>query len=150
MNFTSGDQDDVSCNDYYVLSDATRNLGYGIPSSGVEGWGFCDNPDDDTPSPDWQGPGWYRLGMPAGITIPEEPVESFHCNTIAPGWLNGNHPAPGNTVDGTVCFNLFSNQCHYQTQIQIKHCNNYFLYYLPDTPSCNLRYCASTTSLISI
>ena len=151
MNFTSGDQDDVSCNDYYVLSDATRNLGYGIPSTGVGGWGFCDNPDDDTPSSDWHGPGWYRLGMPAGITIPEEPVQSFHCNTIAPGWLNGNHPTPGNTVNGTVCFvdSFTANQCEYQTQIQIKHCNNYFLYYLPVTPACNTRYCASTTTLIS-
>ena len=95
MNFFTDDQDDTSCNDYHVLNDHTRNLDYGI-----DGAGFCDDTDPlyaDT-SPDWHGPGWYRLGMPAGNTILEEPVEDSHCNTQATGWLNGNHPAPGNTL----------------------------------------------------
>ena len=111
---------------------------------------YCDETDTNT-SPDWHGPGWYRFGMPAGNTIPEEPVEPEHCNTQVTGWLNGNHPAPGNTIDSTVCFNdLTWGSCHVQTQIQIKHCDQYFLYYLPDTSYCSMRYCASTTTLIGI
>ena len=142
MNFFTGDQDDMSCNNYHVLNDPTRNLDYGRGADY-----FCDNGDS---SPDWHGTGWYRLGMPAGTTIPEEPVEDAHCHTYATGWLNGNHPAPGNTINGIVCFNWDGQTCKWQTQIQIKHCDEYFLYYLPDTPACNFRYCASTTTLIGI
>ena len=144
MNFFTGDQDDTSCNDYHVLNDPTRNLHYATTD-----W-FCDDTDRDDPSPEWHGPGWYRLGMPAGTSIPEEPVEPYHCNTAATGWLNGNHPAPGNTIDATICFNWNGNNCWTQIQIQIKHCDEYFLYYLPDPPQCNLRYCASNSTLIGI
>ena len=146
MNFFTGDQDDTSCNDYHVLNDPTRNMEFGFLNT------FSDDTNDDNyrTSPDWHGPGWYRFGMPAGNTIPEEPVENKHCNTLATGWLNGNHPAPGNTIDGTICFNWSGNICYEQTQIQIKHCNQYFLYYLPDPPGCNYRYCASNSTLIGI
>ena len=142
MNFFTGDQEDTSCNDYHVLNDPTRSLAHANPPND---YGFCDDTDDEEPSPDWHGPGWYRLGMPAGTTIPEEPVEPEHCNTKATGWLNGNHPAPGHTIDGTVCFSSGGNTCYDQTQIQIKHCNEYFLYYLPNTPGCYWRYCASNS-----
>ena len=145
MNFFTGDQDDTSCNDYHVLNDPTRNSDYATTDY------FCDDTDDDEPSPDWHGPGWYRLGMPAGNTIPEEPVEPNHCNTQETGWLNGNHPAPGNTIDGTVCFySTNGDSCGNETQIQIKHCDEYFLYYLPEPPNCHLRYCASNSTLIGI
>ena len=143
MNFFTGDQDDTSCNDYHVLNDATRNLDYANIDY------FCDDtdtPSDSYKSPDWHGPGWYRFGMPAGSTIPEESVEPLHCNTGGTGWLNGNHPAPGNTIDATVCFKWHGKTCNWQTQIQIKHCDQYFLYYLPDTSHCWYRYCASDST----
>ena len=135
MNFFLGDQDDINCNDYYVLNDATRNLGYGSYEHGYGDDASC-YPSYNYlgPSPDWRGPGWYRLGFPSGITIPDKPVEEHNCNGFAPGWLNGSHPAAGNTVNGTVCFSWGGNTCAHQTQIQIKHCNNYFLYYLAETP----------------
>ena len=111
---------------------------------------FRDETNHHSKSPDWHGPGWYRLGMPAGTTIPEEPVQAGHCNTYVTGWLNGNHPAPGNMINGTVCFNRAGITCYRQTQIQIKHCNEYFLYYLPDPPGCTFRYCASNSTVIGI
>ena len=43
-------------------------------------------------SPDWKGPGWYQIKKPAGIQLPEEVVEPYHCSTSATGWLNGPHP----------------------------------------------------------
>ena len=129
---------DISCNDYNLLNDPTRNLRHGIDANG-----FCDT--DWNSSPDWQGPGWYRMSLISGTTIPEEPVEPFHCNTQAPGWLNGKHPEPGNTTDGTVCFNSAGNTCKWQTQIKIKNCNDYFLYHLPEPPTCRLRYCTSNS-----
>ena len=82
-------------------------------------------------------------------TRQSEPVESFHCITYFTGWLNGHHPATaGDTINGTVCFNWAGNSCYDETQIQIKHCTSYYLYYLVEPPYCNLRYCSTSTTLI--
>ena len=42
---------------------------------------YCDDSYDydydygsDWTSPDWKGPNWYRMEMPAGTSIPTEPV----------------------------------------------------------------------------
>ena len=100
---------------------------------------------------DWQGAGWYRMVEPAGTRLPEEPPISHHCNTGTPGWLNGSHPNTiGETIDGRVCFGEPSYPlypCPMETQIKIKHCNDYFLYYLEETPICDLRYCSIFTNI---
>ena len=96
------------------------------------------------------------MAEPAGTTIPEKPVEMDHCNTFVTGWLNGHHPTTaGETINGKVCFNKYGGQkygdtCYEETQIQIKHCTSYYLYYLEDAPNCNLRYCSTSTTLIGI
>ena len=142
MNFfTIGDQGG-SCDDYFVLNDPTRNSEY-------LGTAYCDQLGDSDKSPGWQGAAWYRMAEPAGTTIPEEPVDSNHCNTWFTGWLNGHHPATaGETINGKVCFNDGLNTCGYETQIQIKHCTSYYLYYLVEPPGCNSRYCSTSTTLI--
>ena len=143
MNFFIIGNQGGSCDDYFVLNDPTRNSEY-------LGTNYCDKLVEysDT-SPGWQGAAWYRMAEPAGTTIPEEPVESYHCNTLDPGWLNGHHPATaGETINGKVCFNEYGNTCEFETQIQIKHCTSYYLYYLVDTPNCYLRYCSTSTTLI--
>ena len=71
----------MSCNDYYMLNDPTRNLGYSNP---IRPSTLCDNSNYDKNSTEWQGPGWYRFGMPAGTTITEELVEPNHCNALLP------------------------------------------------------------------
>ena len=89
------------------------------------------------------------MAEPAGTTIPEEPVESNHCNTGVTGWLNGHHPATaGETINGKVCFKFGSNPCLLETQIQIKHCTSYYLYYLVEAPDKFSRYCSTSTTLI--
>ena len=147
MNFfIIGDQGG-SCDDYFVLNDPTRNSEY--QTSGVHD--YCDTlevPWNSYKSPGWQGAAWYRMAEPAGTTIPEEPVDVYHCNTNYPGWLNGHHPATaGETINGKVCFNDGWNTCYYEAQIQIKHCTSYYLYYLVDAPSWS-RYCSTSTTLI--
>ena len=144
--FISGDQDD-SCDDYFVLNDPTRNseyLGSLFP--------YCDQVDPSynlQQSPEWQGAAWYRMAEPTGTTIPEEPVDSWHCNTEHPGWLKGHHPAtPGEIIDGKVKFSGIYDTFFDETLIQIKHCTNYYLYYLVDAPDPWSRYCATSTTLI--
>ena len=89
------------------------------------------------------------MAEPAGTTIPEKPVEMDHCNTFVTGWLNGHHPTTaGETINSKVCFTSGENSCKYQTPILIKHCTSYYLYYLEDTPNCNLGYCSTNTTLI--
>ena len=142
MNFfTIGHQGGI-CDDYFVLNDPTRNSEY-------LGMAYCDRLASSYKSPGWQGAAWYRMAEPAGTKIPEEPVDSMHCNTVGTGWLNGHHPATaGETINGKVCFNVYENTCFSETQIQIKHCTSYYLYYLVDAPSCWSRYCSTSTTLI--
>jgi len=123
--------------EYYILDDATRSMEYGIEDS------FCDDSGDSHISPDWKGASWYKIEGDAGTRIPEEVVPRLHCNTYASGWLNGRHPTTiGETVETVVCFNYYDNSCHWQIEIQIKQCLNYYLYYLKDTHDCYLRYCS--------
>jgi len=61
---------------------------------------------------------------------------------LASGWLNGSHPtSAGDLVDRTVCFEWDGNPCMWETEVKIRHCKNYFLYYLMDAPICSARYC---------
>ena len=86
----------------------------------------------------------HRITGQAGTKIPEHPVDSEHCHTHTTGWLNGEHPTVvGETVVREVCFNLFGDSCWRHTEIQVKHCGGFFLYYLGTTPGCNLRYCTT-------
>ena len=137
-----------SCDDYYVLNDPTRNSEYGYDN------GYCDKVDYFLGvSPGWKGPAWYRFAEPAGTIMPEEHVEgAWRCNAQISGWLNGDHPTtPGETIDGIVCFSASNgNACIMNTQIKIRHCNDYYLYYLEDVPGCNGRYCSSSTAIIGI
>ena len=144
MNFFIIGNQGGSCDDYFVLNDPTRNSEY-------LGQDHCDQIDSSycQQSPGWQGAAWYRMAEPAGTTIPEEPVDMYHCNTNYPGWLNGHHPATaGETINGKVCFKIGSNPCTWETQIQIKHCTSYYLYYLVDVHGCNIRYCSTSSTLI--
>ena len=83
------------------MNDPTRNLEY-------LGGAYCDQVDplyDSQQSPDWQGAAWYRMAEPGGTTIPEEPIDIWHCNSEQPGWLKGRHPAtPGEIINGKVRF----------------------------------------------
>ena len=129
------------CNDntYLVLDDPKRNMNFAYDEQ------FCDNSDSNHESPDWRGPNWYRVVSPAGSKIPETDVEPRHCNTFATGWLNGTHPSiPHEVVSRTICFHSLypENNCGFKTDVQIRNCGEYFLYYLSEVPDCMLRYCS--------
>ena len=111
--------------------------------------GNCDKLERSNTSPGWQGAAWYRLAEPAGTKIPENPVGKEHCNSFNTGWLNGHHPATvGETINGKVCFSGQVDACFLETQIQIKHCTSYYLYYLEEPSECNSRYCSTSITLI--
>ena len=122
--------------DYMILSDSSRNINHVTDSH------FCDDFDSLSSSPDWRGPGWYRIMGPAGTQLPEEIVEMYHCGTSATGWLNGTHRIVFNEiVDRQVCFSIHEEPCRYQSAIQVLNCGDFFLYNLESTPTCILRYC---------
>ena len=96
-------------------------------------------------SPDWKGPGWYRLTGAAGTRIPEKAPGLDQCGTYAPGWMRGVHPStPGEQAVATICFDTGSvGNCHKPVNIAVIHCGDFYLYNLPVTPDCFLRYCGS-------
>ena len=107
------------------------------------GWAnYCDRSDGNT-SPDWKGPGWYRLIGAAGTSIPEMAYGANHCGTLYPGWMRGVHPSiPGDTVVAEVCFHGgVHGDCRYPVNIIVTNCGDYYLYELPETPYCDMRYC---------
>ena len=88
--------------------------------------------------------GWYRFILPAGTQLSENSIAKRRCGTHSTGWLNGVHPTrTGQRVNRTVCFHWYSNKCNWSTNIEIRHCGNFFLYRLEDVPTCQLRYCAT-------
>ena len=102
-------------------------------------------------SVDWQGEAWYRVMGDAGTRIPEYPFTSVqsgygHCGTWCPGYLpSGSHPqTPGELVNNvTVCFNCDGDICNYKilNAVKIRHCGDYFVYYLTQSHNENFRYC---------
>lgn len=85
------------------------------------------------------------MAEPAGTMMSDQEMIPFQCGTSSAGWLNGQHPTNvGETINSTVCFSWNGDSCMYETQVQIQYCKNYFLYYLPSTPYCNQRYCATS------
>ena len=103
------------------------------------------NCDSSSLAGDWKVKNWYRFEEPAGIMIANSSVTKSHCGTSATGWLNGAHPASmGEIVTRTVCFNWAENSCWKSIDVQIKKCDGYFVYELPPTPGCSLKYCGQT------
>ena len=89
------------------------------------------------------GPGWFRFEGSAGTKMPTSCPPEHRCNTYATGWLKGGHPTVADgQVSRQVCFH-WSNCCQYSTNIKVRNCGSYYVYYLSGTPSCILRYCGT-------
>jgi hypothetical protein len=87
--------------------------------------------------------GWYKIEGPAGTKLPTEKWEPGHCGTSYPGWLNGDHPMTlDEIVDREVCFAVNGDPCRFTSQIQIRNCDDFYLYYLVTPIGCDLRYCS--------
>ena len=104
---------------------------------------YCDESWYGT-SPDWKGPGWYRLTGAAGTRIPETSPGFQRCGTGVTGWMRGVHPAtPGVQTAATICFDDHSGTCYNPLDITVINCGDFYLYNLPETPFCPFRYCGS-------
>ncbi|KAL9987888.1 hypothetical protein ACROYT_G002266 [Oculina patagonica] len=115
------------CSNYTVLSDFDRAKVYkGVVNK-------CDRSLSK---------GWYRFMGYAGLEIPDACVAKQRCGTIAPGWLSGGHPTVAQgAVQRRVCFHWSSSCCYWSTSIRVRNCGAFYVYELPPTPYCNLRYC---------
>ena len=92
------------------------------------------------------GPGWFRFQGDAGNMMTTSCPSIRKCNTHATGWLNGTHPdVADGIVTRQVCFSYIAGCCEWQTQIQVRNCSEYIVYYLHSTPHPGgyLRYCGS-------
>ena len=116
------------CQYYRTLYYANRKVTYGQHH-------YCDKGIE---------PGWFRFEGDAGKMMPTSCPPTHRCGTSAPGWLNGEHPTVADgQVTGTVCFHWTSRCCHWSTDIKVRNCGSYYVYYLSGTPRCHLRYCGT-------
>ena len=114
----------------------------------------CDNllaPNNTDTSPDWDGPGCYRMQNPAGSIIPDWEIYADHgCTTHGGGYLATKHPTNFNKpVEAMVCFNEWNNgteyKCSHHENITITNCGYYFVYKLASL-TCDaipMKYCAA-------
>ena len=123
----------TECSSYTQLSDANRASGK--PRGNIL---KCDRNDLSA------SPSWYRFTDAAGTRMPTSPVAINHCGTHAPGWLNGQHPKKEDgVVTRKVCFHWSNNNCHWSININVRNCGAFYVYKLPRTPHCHLRYCGN-------
>ena len=81
----------------------------------------------------------------AGTRMPTSCPPTYRCNTDATGWLNGGHPTVADgQVGRQVCFHYSGNCCLWSTNIKVRNCGSYYVYYLSGTPTCALRYCGTS------
>ncbi|CAH3179782.1 unnamed protein product, partial [Porites lobata] len=119
------------CQNYGSLNSYTRKMTHTTNSY------YCDS---------GIGPGWFRFEGSAGTRMPTSCPPTRRCNTAATGWMNGAHPTVGDgQVTRTVCFHYYGNCCYWSTNIKVRNCGSYYVYYLSGTPSghCHLRYCGT-------
>ena len=87
---------------------------------------------------------WYRFVKNAGTSLPEICPPTNRCKANAPGWLNGKHPTvEDGEVTRTVCFNKDGSCCWQTRQVNIYNCSGFYVYKLPPTHRCSLRYCST-------
>ncbi|XP_054992159.1 pancreatic secretory granule membrane major glycoprotein GP2 [Sorex araneus] len=121
------------CNAHSVLDDPTR-------STEVEA--------GDEPKCDKDLIGWYRFMGAGGVRLPETCVPMFQCDTLAPMWLNGQHPTVNEgIVSRKTCAHWSNNCCLWEREVQVKACSGgYYVYKLQGTPDCDLRYCTDPST----
>lgn len=120
------------CLNYTNNTDSTRNIGY------TQSINYCDNvsPFVNTTS------SWIRFLDPAGKVIPNSPVSPNRCGTVATGWYAGQYPtAFYTTATSVVCYYYTTNTCADCSLISITNCKTFYVFLLPEPPSCNYRYC---------
>ncbi|CAH3133175.1 unnamed protein product [Porites lobata] len=119
------------CQNYGSLDNADRKITYGRPNNS------CDS---------GIGPGWFRFEGSAGTRMPTSCPPTHRCNADATGWMNGAQPSVADgQVSRQVRFHwIDSGCCQWSTNIKVRNCGSYYVYYLSGTPGgCHLRYCGT-------
>ena len=118
------------CQNYQSLTSAFRKVTYTYYTI------LCDSS---------LGPGWFRFQGAAGTRMSTSCPPSYRCNTHAPGWLNGGHPTVADgRVTRQVCFHWGSNCCYHYTNINVRNCGSFYVYYFSGTGGwCHARYCGT-------
>ena len=122
----------TECSSYKFLSESNRAKTYKTTGSPLS--------DNTLVS------GWYRLGGEAGNQMAESCVNTGHCGTDEPGWLNGSHPSVSDgVVKRRVCFHWLENCCGWSTYIEVRNCGGFYVYKLqpPLTSNYSFRYCGN-------
>ena len=117
------------CQNYGSLNSGDRQITYSSYSA-------CDS---------GVGPGWFRFEGSAGTRMPTSCPPEYRCGTSATGWMSGGHPTVADgQVTRTVCFH-WGSCCNWSTNIKVRNCGSYYVYYLSGTPGghCDLRYCGT-------
>ncbi|XP_019633198.1 PREDICTED: von Willebrand factor D and EGF domain-containing protein-like isoform X3 [Branchiostoma belcheri] len=132
----SGIAQQCGCTGYRVLSEAFRSTTY-VPT-GSEPL-LCDDLLEE---------GCYRFTHRPNIKIPEACVAPHHCGTLAPIWLNGEHPTDDTYVTRIGCINQGrpGDCCTDEVDIGVKKCTDedgatFYVYRLTATPGCDIAYC---------
>ena len=130
---------------YKELSEVDRNINFNDGEGGVN---YCDQEHTDgvdgvETSPDWAGEGWYRFVGEAGTRMPSMELPPMNsCGTHWPGWVRDTHPEQvGVEKEVRICFYNVGNGCNEEVMGLVVNCGGFFLYKLPETPSCSSRYC---------
>ncbi|CAH3186610.1 unnamed protein product, partial [Porites evermanni] len=117
------------CQNYASVNSGDRNITYNSY------YDYCDS---------GIGPGWFRFEGSAGTRMPTSCPPTYRCGTDATGWLNGGHPTVADgQVSRQVCFHWSGSCCLWSTNIKVRNCGSYYVYYLNGTPTCDLRYCGT-------
>ncbi|EDO41045.1 predicted protein [Nematostella vectensis] len=91
---------------------------------------------------------WYRFLGAAGNAMPTRCVPVKRCGTHAPGWMVGSHPSLRySLVTRKVCYHWSGSCCRWSNYIKVRNCGGFYVYQLPKTPNCWLRYCGNRGSL---
>ena len=80
--------------------------------------------------------------MPNKSRMPEYCPPTHACNTHAPGWLDGRHPAvEDGAVQMSACFHWDKHCCYWHYSISVRNCTNFYVYQLSRIYACQLRLC---------
>ncbi|XP_057308609.1 von Willebrand factor D and EGF domain-containing protein-like isoform X3 [Hydractinia symbiolongicarpus] len=124
------------CADYTAVDNYQRSIGYKLPSSSHAT--TCDRK--------WLAT-WYRFTSGAGGEMPTSCPPKYGCGSKGSVWLDGTNPTTvGETKKMKACLRAGTICCSRIWEVRVKKCSKngkeYFVYYLPPTPGCPMRYCA--------
>ena len=98
----------------------------------------CDNA---APFLNASNPIWIRFIGSGGTQLPLVTPGMQICGTEGTGYYAGTMPLAGQLVNGTACFSWYNSVCRFSQMISVANCDSFYVYRLPPSPACMMRYC---------